>query len=651
MSLNNNQQLAVNHESGPILLLAGAGTGKTHTLCCRVARLIESGVPAEKILMLTFTRKAADEMKQRVESINDQHCAVLGGTFHSIAFNDLKYLGLMKNLGGIFDDSAQAKYLRKELKKKSFEKISDTSPREFMRFFSLCSNTLEDERIVLSQHFPSLVVHADLVLTLSKNYVKHKEKLKAFDYDDILKIWLSALKNKESLSLAQQCQYILVDEYQDTSKLQIEILKNLCRHHQNIMAVGDDCQSIYSFRGALPEQIAHFTTDFPGSKSLALEENYRSTKQILDFANSCMIDAKNIIPKELRPASDCEGNEPDFFYSSYYKKTEKEICRDIFDLRTKGTPFEQQAILYRSSMHCLYLELELTRQGIPYKKYGGKKITDKSHVKKFSALLSYVFSDEIHILALQQCLELMPGLGIKTLEKILTQLNEGLELKDINLPLKSQVSFEQLNSFRKMSISKNNLEDLIAFACPLIFKDSEDNSKKIKDLNALSEELRRIQNWDDFFSDIILNIELNNDDDMDAVVLSTIHSAKGKEWQSVHILAINENAIPIQNSNNLEEERRLLYVAVTRAKQHLKLYVENSKELKEVSRFVKHLIPQKNPTPAMAFNHQSLNHQSLNQYVNTPAEVQELVYVSENTPETALVQSDMDELTYIPFYD
>ncbi|MDD7986458.1 ATP-dependent helicase [Lentisphaera marina] len=644
MNLNSKQQEAADHDKGPLLLLAGAGTGKTHTLCSRVAQLIKQGVESHKILMLTFTRKAADEMKQRIENILDKNCFVMNGTFHSIAFNDLKNLGILNNLSGIFDDASQAKFIRKELKKKNFENISSYSPREFMRFFSLCTNTMEDELKIIATHFPNWLSHSESVLKLKDSYTRHKNKLKAYDYDDILCTWLDALQGHKT-SLSQQCEYILVDEYQDTSKLQIEILKKLCKNHSNIMAVGDDCQSIYSFRGALPEQISQFSNDFPGAKSLTLEENYRSTKQILDFANKSMIDAKGIIQKKLHSAIDSQGENPDLFFSSYHNSSEKEICREIYLQRSMGVRFDQQAILYRSTLHCLRLEMELTRQGIPYKKFGSKKITDKSHIKKFAALLSFTFSEKVHKLALMQCLEIIPGLGPKTVEKTLLQIDDGKTLKDIKFPTKSIDSIQELLSFQNMAINKNNLEELIRFAEPLIFNSKEDNRKKLKDIFTISEELRKAQNWDDFYTDIILNMEVDKSDDGEALTLSTIHSAKGKEWQNVHILAVNEGAIPLQNSQNIEEERRLLYVAITRAKKRLKLYIENTKELRETSRFLHKLRENQNSLANMdKFETITIQPQNKNY-------TEELCYVSEDSPGTALAQSDMDELTYVPFYD
>ena len=645
MDLNPQQEKAVQHKTGPLLLLAGAGTGKTHTLCCRVAKLIQSGVPPHKILMLTFTRKAAEEMKQRIDRLMDQDCPVLAGTFHSIAFNDLKNLGVLNNLSGIFDDASQAKFIRKELKKKCFEAISSYSPREFMRFFSLCTNTMEEEIKIIAAHFPSWLSHSELIHKLKANYCQHKNKLKAYDYDDILCTWSKALE-RPSLSLAQQCEYILVDEYQDTSKLQIDILKKLCKQHDNIMAVGDDCQSIYSFRGALPEQISQFSLDFTGAQSLTLEENYRSTQQILDFANKSMLQAKGVIQKKLRSGLDSQGQAPDILFSSYHKTSEKEICKDVYLKRSQGIKFDQQAILYRSTLHCLRLEMELTRQGIPYKKFGSKKITDKSHIKKFAAVLSFVFSSEVHQLALNQCLEIMPGLGPKTVEKILLEISKGKQLKDIKLPTKSHDAVHELLSFQKMAINKNNLEELIEFTTPLIFNLKEDNRKKLKDIFTISEELRKAQNWDDFYTDIILNMEVEHTDHDELLTLSTIHSAKGKEWQSVHILAVNEGAIPLQSSQNIEEERRLLYVAITRAKKQLKLYVENSKELRESSRFLENLVTFKQSP-------QKIQH-TIDTIVIEPKsnnDSQELTYVSEDRPGTALAQSDMDELTYVPFYD
>ena len=684
ISLNPAQSKAVEHQEGPLLLLAGAGTGKTHTLCARVSQLISSGTPAHEILLLTFTRKAAHEMSTRIgDLLFDASQNIHSGTFHAIAFMDLRACGKLNSLLGMLDESAASSYLRKQLKQVKFAPLQSLSPRNILQLFSLCNNTRQSTSKVLSQFFPEVATHLQLINDLREIYQKYKDDMKVMDYDDILLLWLQALEEGASTP-SINCRYILVDEYQDTSQLQVDILKALCRNHRNIMAVGDDCQSIYSFRGALPAQLKNFPLDFPGAQTIALEDNYRSTNNILTHSNQLMESARDVLPKKLISATQSQGTEPEHIYSQSKFQTPKIILDKILKLRSQGTPLAEQAILYRSSVHALMLEAHLVREGTPYIKYGSRKLTEAAHLKDFLALLIFVFHDTLHPMAVQRSLEILPGLGAKTLEKILSHLHQGNHLLDFKFPAKSEFAVKQLLDLRQnnSSITKASIDEVFQFYSPFLNQRFDDAFKRQRDIHALTQNLLEAPSLDDFFTDIALSYgEQAQEPEGDALVLSTIHSAKGKEWDAVYILDVNEGSIPLSSASDIEEERRLLYVAMTRARKKLHLLINSFPGAPQASRFIGNKSAHTRNKPSFKnFNEKQFSsfrqiqapsnapHEpqidspenphteaefdsSENDDPYSEPEAEYTPYTTKKSPTTSIATSDDDELTYVSLDD
>ena len=656
------------------MLIAGAGTGKTHTLCSRVSRLIQSGVEPSKILLLTFTRKAANEMIDRIGDILfDQSKNIQAGTFHAIAFNDLRASGRLNSLLGMLDDSAANSYIRKQLKIAKFSPLQNLGSRSVLQFFSLCNNTRKSTSQVAQEFFPEVATQIDLLNEMRQIYIQYKKDMQVMDYDDILLLWLETLSKKINTP-STNCEYILVDEYQDTSQLQIDILRALCRNHDNIMAVGDDCQSIYSFRGALPAQLKQFPLDFPGAQTITLEDNYRSTDNILQMSNQLMASSTAVLPKTLKSAVKAQGDEPRIIYTQSKFQAPDLIIDSIFKSKQKGTPLNQQAILYRSSVHALMIEAQLVRQGIPYIKYGSRKLTEAAHLKDFLALLIFVFHKTIHPLAVQRSLELLPGLGAKTVEKVLIHLHNDRHLLDFKFSAKAEDAVIALMNLRldHKEINSKSIQAVLQFYTPFLNARFDDNLKRQRDINILTQNLLNAPSLDDFFTDIALSYgEQAEEPEGDALILSTIHSAKGKEWDSVYVIDVNEGSIPMSSSRDIEEERRLLYVAMTRARKNLQLIVNNNPSQPKASRFLNFKTSQTKSADDFPkklkldqFTRRPQDHRQ-NSSISEPDDTIEpeaendddfeentySPYYGGNSPTTSIATSDDDELTYVSMDD
>ena len=600
----------------------------------------------------------------------DQSKNIQAGTFHAIAFNDLRASGRLSSLLGMLDDSAASSYIRKQLKIAKFSPLQNLGPRSVLQFFSLCNNTRQSTSQVAQQFFPEIATQIHLLDDIRQIYIQYKKDMQVMDYDDILLLWLETLSQKIDTP-STNCEYILVDEYQDTSQLQIDILRALCRDHDNIMAVGDDCQSIYSFRGALPAQLKQFPLDFPGSQTITLEDNYRSTDNILQMSNQLMASSTAVLPKTLKSAAQAQGAKPRLIYTQSKFQAPDLIINGILEAKQKGTPLSQQAILYRSSVHALMIEAQLVRQGIPYIKYGSRKLTEAAHLKDFLALLIFIFHKTIHPLAVQRSLELLPGLGAKTLEKVLTHLHEGKHLLDFKFPAKAEDAVIALMNLRldHKEISPKSIQAVLQFYLPFLNARFDDSLKRQRDINILTQNLLNSPSLDDFFTDIALSYgEQAEEPEGDALILSTIHSAKGKEWDSVYVLDVNEGSLPLSSSRDIEEERRLLYVAMTRARKNLQLMVNNNPTQPKASRFLNFKTSQTSQKPGFP------NDLKIDQFARRSQDTQQIpepfapddheetevddfeensytAYYGGNSPTTSIATSDDDELTYVSMDD
>ncbi|MDD5610736.1 MAG: ATP-dependent helicase [Candidatus Omnitrophica bacterium] len=590
--LNPAQLEAVESIDGPHLVIAGAGSGKTRTLVYRVAYLVEHGIKPEEILLLTFTRKAAEEMLRRASLILDERCSrVSGGTFHSFANSILrkyaKLVGISHNFT-ILDraDSEDAvNLIRTQL---GFNKKDKRFPRKkaLMEVISGSINRAKTLEEILYDEYPQFVEWAKEIEEVRKEYNKYKHAKSLLDYDDLLIYFKNLLVEHEAVrsQLARKYKYIMVDEYQDTNKLQAYIVSLLSAEHKNILVVGDDSQSIYSFRGANFKNIMDFPSIFKGTKVITLEENYRSTQAILDMTNEVISFAEEKYPKKLFTQK--QGGKPPVFVEVKDENSQsKYIVDKILELREEGMELNEMAVLFRSGWHSHDLEIELANRNIPFAKYGGQKFVEAAHIKDVIAHLriAYNILDQV---SWYRALLLMRGVGTKTAEKLVTDIitqNKGLSLDE-----KMLGRIEDLDSLFKIlkGIDKNKdkpvslIRAFLKYYQPLLKEKYDDFNKRLNDLDSLERIASRYETLEKFLTDMALEppersiIEAGaKDKDDSCLTLSTIHSAKGLEWRTVFLIYAAEGHLPsylsLEDNDALEEERRLLYVAVTRAKENL----------------------------------------------------------------------------------
>jgi DNA helicase-2/ATP-dependent DNA helicase PcrA len=621
--LNPAQAEAVRTIFGPLLVIAGAGSGKTKTLTCRMAYLVAQGVPPEKILLLTFTRRASKEMIERAGALLKMDCdKIMGGTFHSICQYMLRFYGHLLGYNSNFTilDRSDAEdlinLLRNSLgladRKKRFPR-KDTLANIYSKLINQ-QKTLED---ILSSEYPQFLDYYHEIERLFIEYTNYKKEHHLMDYDDLLLNWLKILKNYPEVryEVGKRFEFIMVDEYQDTNILQGEIIKYMGENHQNVMVVGDDSQSIYGFRGANYKNIFEFPKLFPNTRIIKLEQNYRSTQAILNLANAIISKSKIKYTKNLFTLKK-QGEKPVLFYAKDETESSKFIADKVLELREKGVKLSQIAVLFRSAFHSFDLEVELTKRGIPFIKFGGLKLLESAHIKDFLAFIK-IISNPKDFLSWNRVLLLLEGIGPRTAEKIINTLKQesfnlffSLERLFIQFPFPEFKAF--INLLKDIKDSKELPSEILIkiwnFYEPIFeriyYEDYFKRSKDIEGLIALSEKYKTLE---EFLADLILEpLEVTGNEkplkDEDFLILSTIHSAKGLEWHTVFILSLIDGRFPslysLQNEEELEEERRLFYVAVTRAREQLYLiapmtvYIPGEgKTLSKVSRFVKEIPP------------------------------------------------------------
>jgi DNA helicase II / ATP-dependent DNA helicase PcrA len=580
--LNESQAKVAQHRQGPLLVLAGAGTGKTRTLTHRFANLVSEGIKPERILLLTFTRKAAAEMNERATKLleNLQQSADLshvGGTFHATAFRWLKTLKLTNSAFNIVDDRDCKRLVKMDLSDSDRQQLeaASISIRDLLQLNSLCVNLQEEPTTVIARFFPQALGYSEWLSEKVITLKTRKAQAGVLDYDDILQEWLNALRSPSGKFIRQAYDYVMVDEYQDTSRVQVEILKELVKGHQNIMAVGDDCQSIYSFRGALSIQMRDFINDFNDAEIVKLEDNYRSTQPILDACNNVISESNDVYPKDLQSANDKIGLAPVLIEGRDQQAIAAQLMDKVYNNLHQGITLDQQAILFRSSMHAMALEKLLVQERVPYKKFGGIKMTEAAHVRDYISLISCCFTQ--NSAAWLRVLLLIPGIGEKTAEKIVNSLLDSPN-KSIKVPVKAKEIFQSLRELTNEEWSDEPtsefLQECIHWYQEVAYTAYDDASSRLRDIQNLNGHLIEAVSLSDFAADLLLD-QVNPDEDEfeAALTLSTIHSAKGKEWDCVYILNVADGALPVRRSStDLEEERRLLYVAMTRAREQLHLF-------------------------------------------------------------------------------
>lgn len=590
--LNPAQLSAVMHKKGPVLVIAGAGSGKTKTLTYRVARLIEDGIKPENILLLTFTKKAAAEMLSRATLVLDDRCEkVAGGTFHSFANIILrkysKFLKLKSNFTIL--DKSDCEDIINHITGQMFPKKEKRFPKKstILEIYSKSVNKETPTKQIIEEEFPQFAHCEDKIIEVHKAYVGYKRENSVLDYDDLLLYVKLLLENNEGLrkKLSNQYQYIMVDEYQDTNTLQADVIKLLASEHSNIMAVGDDAQSIYSFRGANYRNILDFPKLFEGTEIIKLEQNYRSTQNILKLTNTIISKAKEKYAKTLFsniespivPALICAKDtqmEADF------------ICQRILELLDEDVNLSDICVLARNARMSYALEIELSKRAIPYQKFGGPKFMETAHIKDIVSHLRVIINPD-DIISLNRILLLLKGVGATTVNNIIPiikgNLNPNIKLLPSNKTTSLVPLLETLENLRsQISMRKPSdiVEDVIEYYRPILKDKYDDYNKREKDLDHFQYLSEQYSNLEDFISDMALEppdasvegmYKRNSDDE--ALTISTIHSAKGLEWDSVFIIGAVDGRFPSAYSFNsaeeMDEELRLMYVATTRAKNNL----------------------------------------------------------------------------------
>ena len=601
-SLNPEQREAVRHPGGPLLILAGAGTGKTTTLCARVAWLVSQGVAPERILLLTFTRRAAREMLQRTRSmvaIPGGARGVVGGTFHSVAHHFVRHhasvLGLAPGFG-VLDAGDAADLLDLLREEHGHAQRGRRFPKKstLLDAYSRTVNAQQPLSEVLAESFPWCEEHRDDIAALFKAYTARKRALGVIDLDDLLLYW-RALAADEVVGpdLDGRFDHVLIDEYQDVNGLQVDIVRALRRECREVTAVGDDFQAIYGWRAASARHILDFPQHFPDATLVTLERNYRSTQPILDAANSVAAQASRAFPKVLRTERG-GGVRPELIFCRDEPAQAAEVCDRVLEARERGMDLRAQAVLMRTSHDSALLELELSRRQIPFVKYGGLRYLEAAHVKDLIALFRLADNptDELSWFRVLQLLEgVGPATARRTLDVLLTAPGDQLaawpaarERLPADARPPADAVIEALADVRTETAAGIRAERLCESLSPLIATRYPDGAVRLTDLEQLVAAAREASALGHFVSELIIDPPSSSSDlagpphlDEDYLVLSTIHSAKGLEWQAVHVLALYDGNFPAcmaaGSSETIDEERRLLYVAMTRARRQLHLYV------------------------------------------------------------------------------
>ncbi|MGN6486850.1 MAG: ATP-dependent helicase [Devosia sp.] len=606
--LNPAQREAATHDAGPLLVIAGAGSGKTNTLAHRVAHLIVNGADPRRILLMTFSRRASAEMQRRVERLVAQ---VMGakagvitdalswaGTFHGIGARLLRehaeQIGLVPGFS-IHDREDSGDLMNIIRHEMGFSEAKKRFPTKgtCLAIYSRVVNAEEDIERILKDHFPWVAMWGDELRELFGRYTEEKQRQQVLDYDDLLLYWAAMMREPTIAGdLAERFDHVLVDEYQDTNRLQASILLALKPRGDGLTVVGDDAQSIYSFRAATVRNILEFPGAFtPAARIVTLDRNYRSTQPILEAANAVISESKERFTKNLwteRLATE----KPRLVTVKSEADQARYVVESVLACREGGTSLKQQAVLFRTSSHSAELEVELTRRNIPFVKFGGLKFLDAAHVKDMLALLRFVDNPRDRVAGFR-VLQLLPGIGPGSAGKVLDRMLESAdplrELLEAPPPPRGSEGWPGLlavvaNLGRGGGGWPAELLTARLWYEPLMEAVYEDAEVRKEDLYQLEQIAAGYPSRERFITELTLDPPDATSDqagvpllDEDYLILSTIHSAKGQEWKNVHVLNVVDGAIPSDlgtgSTHELEEERRLLYVAMTRAKDELHLMV------------------------------------------------------------------------------
>ncbi len=596
--LNAEQLRVVMHPGGPMLALAGAGTGKTRTLVYRASRLVEDGVAAPRVLLLTFTNKAAREMLDRVERITESVSGrVTGGTFHSVGHRILRrYASLVgyTERFSILDREDATDLMGQALADLSPDLPAKRTPRPrlLLDIYSLVINTGRDLEQALLDRAPQYLEQAEAIAAIYRRYLERKRQADAMDFDDLLLNWLLLLTRQPAArrELVERFEHILVDEYQDTNRLQADIVDGMLGPAKNVMVVGDDAQSIYGFRGAEFANIIGFPERHPGCEIFRLETNYRSTPSILRLANASISHNQYQFAKELRAVRP-EGELPALVSVPSPEGQASWVADRLLALREEGFDLEDMAVLYRNHAHSLDLQVELTRRNIPYRVRSGLRFFEQRHIKDVLAHLRFIDNprDEMAFVRLAK---LRPGFGPRLAGR-LWQLVAGaealrricgLDSAAVGLRGAARTAFAELQLLLEdlqapaMAAQPGEALRLVVerFYRQWARENLENAGSRIEDLEQLALFADGHPDLNTFLAEVTLLNDLSGEDavggrDDEMVTLSTTHQAKGLEWRAVFIIWLSEGRFPTVRAEDEEEERRLFYVAATRARDLLSL--------------------------------------------------------------------------------
>lgn len=593
--LNNEQLNFVIMDNHHIMGIAGPGSGKTRALVYRAAHLLKSGVPPQQLMLVTFTNKASEEMKDRLEQIlGFRQEAIWAGTFHSLGARILRqhpdYFNRTRNFTIMDEDDSQS--LWKEIINGYKEVLSEEEVNLFLkkrtaeRLVSQSRNSGMNLEEVVREYYPRLEEYLSWLLEIQSLYEKRKEENNAFDFDDLLLKWLVLFENAPAIknSYLQKFQHVLVDEFQDTNYIQGKLV-DIFAQGANVCVVGDDAQSIYGFRFADVENMLSFPQRHPECEVIKLEQNYRSHPEIVDLANLIISYNYQQLPKELFSCKP-NGDKPVIAkLRDTYDEAQFVVDR-MEDLLNEGIPPGEIAVLYRSSYLASEVEFQLLKRKRPYRTFGGQKLIQKAHIRDILAWLKVVYNTKDTV-AWQRIISMQKGLGAATAQKLITSLQKSEQpFHDIEQgkikPSRGKEGWAIITATLSKLLTAETVPEMIHYILQegyyqtLVKNYPESWEERYRSIEQLAQYGGRYNNLAEFLESLSLEEALVWDQ-MDPtsirnhLTLSTIHSAKGKEWEAVFILALNEGTFPGRMATDLEEERRLFYVAATRAKRYLYL--------------------------------------------------------------------------------
>jgi DNA helicase-2/ATP-dependent DNA helicase PcrA len=612
--LNEQQYAAVTSPPGQALVIAGAGSGKTRTLTYRVAWLLDNGIQPESILLLTFTNKAAREMQQRVQELVTQDATrIWGGTFHSIGNRILRYnaerLGYRKGFS-IMDREDQKDLMETVLGSSGIDTTTYRFPKAEVLgdIFSLADNTLCGLKEIINTRYPYFEEVASGILKMRTLYQEKKRETNCMDFDDLLALTVKLLEENEDLleRYRTQFEFVLVDEYQDTNSLQCRMVELLTGPQGNLMVVGDDAQSIYSWRGADVSNILEFDQHWPRARVHKIEVNYRSVPEVLNLANAAIAMNRGQIPKNLVPARESKGMLPALVSLDSSSAQAAFVAQRILELQDEGTELNDIAVLYRAHFHSMEIQMELTQRGIPFQITSGLRFFEQAHVKDVAAFMKFAVNRQDEV-SFMRMVRLVEGIGNVSAAKLWQDWLKSDAAKSetmpstfssvllpLKVPKKAKTTWEQFAYTLDELIDK---EGKVAAPAQMIRSITdgvyEDYMKaKFKNYEQRQQDLEQLSNFSDRFTDpleflsqlsLLSGVDTDNkpaqqeQQDRDAVTLTTGHQAKGLEWNVVFAVWLADGMFPHKRAIDeggdaaLEEERRLFYVTVTRAKDELYL--------------------------------------------------------------------------------